>query len=73
MKNSFILLGLFVLLVLTVSCETAQNGQKPLCDKKIDCKDGRTFPAESYNEETGKCELLMFAGGTPCFDEAAPQ
>ena len=68
----YLYFALIILFLLAVSCETAQN-EKPLCNKKIDCKDGRTFPAESYNEETGKCEPLMFAGGTPCFNEYDPQ
>jgi len=73
MKKSFITIGLCILLLLAVSCETAQNDQKPLCDKKIECNDGRIFPAESFNEKIRKCEPLLFAGGTPCFDEFGNQ
>ncbi|MBT5338820.1 TIGR00341 family protein [Candidatus Falkowbacteria bacterium] len=44
----------------------------PICPKIIICENGVEFAGQQYNEETGLCEDLLFAGGTPCFDESSP-
>jgi len=41
----------------------------PVCPKIISCGDGREFPAEQFNEETGLCEDLVFGQGEPCFKQ----
>ena len=66
MKYKFILaLPVFLLiLVLLSACE--QNA----CNRNLTCPDGSQYPAESINKKTGECEGLMYAGGTPCFDES---
>jgi len=57
-----------ILLIVCISLFLSACNTSISCNKVIICDDGREFPSESYNEETGKCEVLFFAGGNPCFD-----
>lgn len=43
----------------------------PVCLKIISCWDGREFPAQTFNEETGLCEDIEYLSGRPCelFDD----
>ncbi len=63
-----------------IKCPVSINNQKitraypeehgcPICPKIIACSDGREFPGQKYNEDSGLCEDILFAGGTPCFNE----
>lgn len=38
----------------------------PICPKIIFCDDGSEYFAQTYNEETGTCQDIIFTDGEPC-------
>jgi len=60
-----------------IECPIEINNQKvtrlypvnigcPICPKIISCGDGREFPAQEFNQDSGLCDDIEFDPGQPC-------